>query len=426
VEPSHRPESDRLSVGSAERHQPRAPGDLTATLRRVPRILLVSNDFPPRHGGIQTYLHHLALAVPAGELAVYAPDWPKAASFDAQLPFPVFRHPGPLMLPTSGVLRRAVGLLRELRCDTVWFGAAAPLALLGPALRRAGVRRVVASSHGHEVGWSMLPPGRMALRQIGANADVVTAVSRYTRRRIASAFGPRAALELLPPGVDCATFRPDPGARAEIRRRHRLGDAPVVLCVSRLVARKGQDMLVRALPAIQRQVPGATLLLVGDGPQRAAVHRLAQSCGVAGAVMCTGAVPWSELPAYYAAGDVFAMPCRTRGHGLDVEGLGLVFLEASATGLPLVVGDAGGARETVRAGRTGELVNGRDVAAVSRALATLLADPEHAAAMGRRGRRWMLQDWDWSCRQQQINELLLAGRTAPRSQRRTPWTPRHA
>src|SRR5262249_49483691 len=162
------------------------------------------------------------------------------------LPFPVVRHPGTLMLPTSAVSRRAIGLVRELRCDTVWFGAAAPLALLGPALRRAGVARVVASSHGHEVGWSMIPPGRMALRRSGADAAVVTAVSRYPRRRIASALGPRAAVELLRPGVDCDAFRPDPGARTEIRRRHRLGEAPVVLCVSRLVARKGQDMLVRA------------------------------------------------------------------------------------------------------------------------------------------------------------------------------------
>ncbi|MGH3918836.1 MAG: glycosyltransferase family 4 protein [Pseudonocardiaceae bacterium] len=373
----------------------------------MPRILLVSNDFPPRAGGIQAYLHELTMALPAGEVAVYAPDWPGADAFDAQQPFPVVRHPGTLMLPTPPVLRRAAGLLRELRYETVWFGAAAPLALLGPALRRAGVRRVVASSHGHEVGWSMLPAGRMALRRIGTDADVVTAVSQYTRRRVASAFGPQAALELLPPGVDCAAFHPDPVARAEIRRRHRLGEAPVVLCVSRLVARKGQDTLVKALPAIRRQVPGATLLLVGGGPRRAELHRLAESCGVADAVVCTGPVPWSELPAHYAAGDVFAMPCRTRGRGLDVEGFGLVYLEAAATGLPVVAGDAGGARETVRAGDTGDLVNGRDVAAVARTVATLLADPERAAAMGRRGRRWMLQEWSWACRAQRLSDLLL-------------------
>jgi phosphatidyl-myo-inositol dimannoside synthase len=379
---------------------------MVGTVRSMPRVLLVSNDFPPRPGGIQAYLHQLAMALPAGAIGVYAPDWPGAAAFDAGLPFPVVRHPGTLMLPTPAVLRRATGLLRELRCETAWFGAAAPLALLGPALRRAGVRRVVASSHGHEVGWSMLPPGRLALRRIGTDADVVTAVSQYTRRRIASAFGPRAALELLPAGVDCETFHPDSAARIEIRRRHRLGEAPVVLCVGRLVARKGQDMLVRALPAIRRQVPGATLLLIGDGPGRSVLHRLAQSCGVANAVVCAGSVPWSELPAYYAAGDVFAMPCRTRGRGLDVEGLGLVFLEAAATGLPVVVGDAGGARETVRPGDTGELINGRDLAALTRTIATLLADPDRAAAMGHRGRRWMQKEWRWGARAERLAALL--------------------
>jgi phosphatidylinositol alpha-1,6-mannosyltransferase len=366
----------------------------------------VSNDFPPRPGGIQAYLYQLVMALPAGAITVYTPDWPGAAAFDARLPFPVVRHPGTLMLPTPAVLHRAIELLREGSYDTVWFGATAPLALLGPALRRAGVARVVASSHGHEVGWSMVPPGRVALRRIGMDADVVTAVSQYTRRRIASALGPRAAVELLHPGVDCGVFRPDPGARADIRRRHRLGEAPVVLCVSRLVARKGQDMLVRALPAIRRQVPGTRLLLVGDGPRRAALHQLAQSCDVGDAVVGTGSVPWSELPAYYAAGDVFAMPCRSRGHGLDVEGFGLVFLEASATGLPVVAGDAGGARETVQPGNTGELVNGRDPAAVTRAVATLLADSERAAAMGQRGRNWMLRDWQWPRRARQLATLL--------------------
>lgn len=372
----------------------------------MPRTLLVSNDFPPRVGGIQAYLRELVAALPSEKIAVYAPDWPGAAAFDAQLPFPVLRHPGRLMLPGPPVLQRAGVALRELNCETVWFGAAAPLALLGPALRRAGARRVVASSHGHEVGWAMVPPGRSALRRIGLDADVVTVVSRYTRRRVSSAFGPLAALELLPPGVDTRTFQPDQAAREEIRARHRLGGAPVVLCVSRLVARKGQDVLIRAMPAIRRQVPGARLLLVGDGPRRGALGRLAQACDVGDAVVCTGSVPGPELPAYYAAGDVFAMPCRTRGKGLDVEGLGLVFLEAAATGLPVVVGDSGGARETVRPGQTGERVDGRDVAAVARTVASLLADPGRAASMGRSGRRWMQQDWTWSRRAEVLLRTL--------------------
>ncbi|MDQ3990631.1 MAG: glycosyltransferase family 4 protein, partial [Actinomycetota bacterium] len=303
------------------------------------RTLLVSNDFPPRAGGIQSYLYELARRLPPDGLVAYVPEWPGAADLDRSLPFPVVRHPGPLMLPVPDVARRARRIAREHGCDTVWFGAAAPLALCGPALRRVGVDRVVASTHGHEVGWAMTPGGRAALRRIGRGSDVVTVVSRYTRRRVSAVFGPLAALEHLPPGVDTAVFRPDPGARAEIRRRYRLGQAPVVGCVSRLVPRKGQDVLVRALPEIRRRVPGAVLLLVGDGRYRRALERLAASCGVDDAVRCTGSVPWTELPAYHATGDVFAMPCRTRAGGLDVEGLGLVFLEAAAAGLPVVAGN---------------------------------------------------------------------------------------
>ena len=316
--------------------------------------LLVTNDFPPRAGGIQGYLAELAGRLPAGELIVYAPAWPGAARFDAALSYPVYRHPGSLMLPVSTVARRAAALAREHSCDTVWFGAAAPLALLGPGLRRrAGMSRVVASTHGHEVGWSMMPAARQALRRIGERADVVTVVSRYTRRRFASAFGPLAALEHLPPGIDTGRFRPDQAARTELRRRYRLGERPVISCVSRLVARKGQDTLLAALPLVRRQAPDAVLLLVGDGPYAGRLRELAAAHGVAGHVVFTGPVRWDELPAHHAVGDVFALPCRTRGRGLDVEGLGIVLLEAAAAGLPVVAGDSGGAPETVRPGATG-------------------------------------------------------------------------
>lgn len=370
------------------------------------RTLLVSNDFPPRAGGIQSYLHELACRLPPDGLVAYVPDWPGTAASDAALPFPVVRHPGQLMLPVPDVARRAERIAREHGCDTVWFGAAAPLGLLGDRLRRAGVDRVVASSHGHEVGWAMTPGGRSVLRRIGRGSDVVTVVSHYTRRRTAAAFGALAALEHLPPGVDAEVFRPDPGARAEIRRRHGLGGAPVVVCVSRLVPRKGQDVLIRALPEIRRRVPGAVLLLVGGGPHRAALRRLAVRCGVDGAVHAAGSVPRSALPAYHAAGDVFAMPCRTRGGGLDVEGLGIVFLEAAATGLPVVAGNSGGAAETVVDGVTGHVVDGRDTAGVARTVASLLADPDRAAAMGAAGRERMRRHWDWADRATQLAAWL--------------------
>jgi phosphatidyl-myo-inositol dimannoside synthase len=384
------------------------------------RTLLVTNEFPPRAGGIQNYLQNLADRLPAGELVVYAPAWPGAAAFDATRGYPVHRHPTSLMLPTPAVARRAVALAREHGVRTVWFGAAAPLGLLGLTLRqRAGVCRVVASTHGHEVGWSMLPLARQALRRIGDGSDVVTVVSRYTRGRLAAALGPRAALEHLPPGVDTELFRPDPAARADLRRRYRLGSAPVVTCVSRLVARKGQDSLVRVLARVRERVPGTRLLLVGDGPAGPRLRRLARAHGLDDAVLFTGAVPAAELPAHHAVGDVFALPCRTRGGGLDVEGLGIVLLEAAACGLPVVAGDSGGAPETVQDGRTGHVVGGRDPDALARALTALLADPDRARAMGTAGRRRMRRDWSAAAVTARLG-ALLAGlgrgqevRTAP-------------
>jgi phosphatidylinositol alpha-1,6-mannosyltransferase len=370
----------------------------------------VTNDFPPRPGGIQNYLDSLARRLPADDLVVYAPSWNSSSGshpeFDAAAPFEVVRHPTSLMLPTPDVLRRAKDIVRARDCESVWFGAAAPLALLSRSLRRTGARRIVASTHGHEVGWSMLPGARQVLRQIGDSTDVVTYVSEYTRRRFAAAFGPMAGLEHLPSGVDTELFRPDDAARAEIRSRHGLGDRPTVVCVSRLVPRKGQDMLVRAVPELRKRVPDLALLLVGGGPYRKQLTRLADELDVAGDVVFTGSVPWRELPAHYAAGDVFAMPARTRGKGLDVEGLGLVYLEAAATGLPVIAGRSGGAPETVLDEVTGHVVDGRDVTQLVETLSPLLTDPVRARKMGEAGRAWVSEHWRWDLLAQRLGHLL--------------------
>jgi len=374
-------------------------------IRVTRRTLVVTNDFPPRPGGIQAYVDALLARQPPGSVVVYASTSRGAAAFDAAQPYPVVRHRTRLLLPTPAVLRRAREVARAEGCTAVWFGAAAPLALLGPGLRPAGIERVVASTHGHEVGWAALPGGRQALRRIGAGVDVVTYLGEYTRARLAPALGPHPRLERLPPGVDTDLFTPAVDGD-EVRRRYGLEDRPTVVCVSRLVPRKGQDVLIRALPAIRRRAAGAALLIVGAGRDLSRLRRLALSTGVDRDVVLTGGVPWAELPAHYAAGDVFAMPCRTRRGGLDVEGLGIVYLEASASGLPVVAGDSGGAPDAVLDGETGDVVPGRSVAAVADRVASLLADRDAARAMGEKGRAWVEREWRWDALAARLGRLL--------------------
>ena len=369
--------------------------------------LVVTNDFPPRDGGIQSFVHALAIRLPSGTVTVYAPSWEGAAEFDARQPMRVIRHPTSLMLPVPSVARRAVAALEAGGCDTVLFGAAAPLGLLAPTLRRAGARRLVAVTHGHEAGWAALPGARGLLRRIGDAVDVVTYLGEYFRTRIASALSPEAAARMvrLAPGVDVATFRPGAGG-AMVRKRLGLDGRPVVVCVSRLKPRKGQDTLIRAWPQVTAAVPDATLLLVGGGPFGKNLRTLAGRLGVTGSVRFTGSVPWADLPGYYDAGDVFAMPCRTRRGGLDVEGLGLVYLEASATGLPVIGGDSGGAPDAIQDGESGYVVRGGSVTAVADRVIELLTHPVRARAMGEHGLDWVRREWRWDQVASHLEDIL--------------------
>ncbi|MGZ4664154.1 MAG: glycosyltransferase family 4 protein, partial [Frankiaceae bacterium] len=225
------------------------------------------------------------------------------------------------------------------------------------------------------------------------------------RKRLSPALGRHPVLARVPSGVDTSIFHPGAGG-AEIRRRHRLESRPVIVCVSRLVERKGQDMLIRALPDIRRAVPGAALLIVGGGPYREKLKRLARDAGVEADVILTGSVPWTELPAHYDAGNVFAMPCRTRRAGLEVEGLGIVYLEASATGLPVVGGNSGGAPDAVLEGETGYVVDGRSQNEITRRVVELLQDSSLARRMGRQGRHWAEREWRWDILAGKLRSLL--------------------
>jgi phosphatidylinositol alpha-1,6-mannosyltransferase len=350
--------------------------------------LVVTNDFPPRIGGIESFVA-LACRLLDDDVAVLTSTAAGSAYGDAAAPYPVERLPGPL-LPTPAVGRAAVDLLRRSGADRVLFGAAAPLALLAPTLRAAGAHRIVALTHGHETWWATVPGSRTLLRRIGDEVDVLTTISDYVSERIASALSPagRAKLVRLPPPVDLDVFRPgDPprsgaGTRIEVD-----GGTKRVVGVGRLVRRKGFDTLLDAWGLLGRgsSVAGPQLVLVGDGPERSSLERQVRRSRLRG-VTFTGALGPAGVLGQLRRADVFALPVRTRLAGLDPEGLGLAALEASACGLPVVVGRSGGAPETVVPGRTGYVVDPDDPYELATRLADLLADPGHARELGAAGR----------------------------------------
>jgi phosphatidyl-myo-inositol dimannoside synthase len=350
----------------------------------VPTTLLVTNDFPPRVGGIQRTLEALVRELPADRVAVFCPAWDGTAGYDAAAPFRVLRQPERFLRPTPGVARRVERAVDEVGAEVVVFGAAYPLAWLGPRLAARGVP-YLAAAHGFEY-WLALAPGTHALMRHATSraARVPVMCSAFIARTVRTAVPRNVPVSVLYPGADVDRFRPDLPT-GDIRERLGIGDRPLVVCVSRLVPRKGQDVLIRGLERVRRRVPDAALLLVGGGPDEARLRDLA-TAAPAGSVFFAGEVGEADLARHYAVGDVFAMPCRTRRAGLEVEGWGNVFIEAAACGRPVVVGDSGGAREALVDGETGLLVNGADVNEVADAVAALLGDHERARAMGEAGR----------------------------------------
>ena len=366
----------------------------------VPRTLLVTNDYPPQVGGIQRTLEALVRRLPPDRVAVLCPNAEGGDVFDRAAPYPVYRQPERFLWPLPEVRRRLHQAVRSFGADVVLFGAVYPLALLGPSLAETGTP-YLAAAHGFEY-WLSIGPGTHALvrRATARAARVPVMCSAFIARVVRTAVPDNVPVSVMYPGADLEAFRPDL-PYGDLTDLHGVSDRPLIVCVSRLVARKGQDVLIRAMPRIRRDVPDASLLIVGDGPDRDRLVRLAADAPNR-SVVFAGQVSEGDLPRYYRAGDVFAMPCRSRLGGLEVEGWGNVFLEAAACARPVVVGDSGGARESLAPGETGLLVNGSDVAEVAGAVGSLLADPERADAMGRAGRERVVRAFGWSRAAEQL------------------------
>jgi phosphatidylinositol alpha-1,6-mannosyltransferase len=364
--------------------------------------LIITNDFLPRIGGIESFVSEIC-ALLDNDVVVYASGSPDAKASDRDRPFPVIRD-GPLLLPTPRVARRAASLLRAVGATQVIFGAAAPLGLLAPTLRRAGARRILGLTHGHETWWSRLPASRQLLRRVGDSCDHLTTISGYTERRIASALSPSARRRLLrlAPPVDIRRFRPTEGAAARSTGR--------CAAVARLIRRKGMDTLLRAWrTVIDRSAPsGATreLVVVGDGPQRPRLERTIHELELSDHVRLMGALPREAVIGQLQRADVFALPVRTLLAGLNPEGLGLAALEAAACGLPVIVGHSGGAPETVRDGDTGFVVPSEDHQLLAERLGLLLDNPSLALEMGSRGRHYVCAHFSMDSARAKLCEAL--------------------
>jgi phosphatidylinositol alpha-1,6-mannosyltransferase len=345
-------------------------------------------------------LEALVGELPADRVAVFCPAHPTAQGFDSTADYRVLRQPERFLLPTPAVLDRLAAAVRETASDVVLFGAMYPLAMLGPSLARMGIP-YLSAAHGFEYWLSIAPGTHAAMRYAASRASRIFCCSGFVARTVRTAVRRPTPVSVLHLGADVSTFRPDLPTH-DLRRRHGIGDRPVVVCVSRLVARKGQDVLIEGIDRIRGHAPGAVLVIVGSGPYDPHLRRLAARAP-GGSVVFTGAVPEADLPRYYALGDVFAMPCRTRLAGLEVEGWGNVFIEAAACAKPVVVGDSGGAREALIDGETGVLVDGTDVGSVANAVGNLLADPERARRLGVAGRDRVLRHLTWSA----VGERLM-------------------
>ena len=373
-------------------------------------VLFVTNDFGPRAGGIETFIIGLIERRPVGQTIVYTSAQANSEQYDAdwlaQYGVRVIRDRSKILLPTPRVAFHLKKIIRKEGITTAAFGAAAPLGLLSAGMKRAGVVRTVALTHGHEVWWAKVFPFNLLLRRIGSTVDVLTYLGEFTRSAISKGLTAKAQASMvkIAPGIDVEHFIPTDAT--VLRNSLGLSDKKVIVSVGRLVHRKGQDHLIEAMPEILKSIPQAHLLLVGEGPYREHLQTLVKKHNLEASVTFIGRIQYKDLPSYICVGDIFAMPSRSRLMGLEVEGLGIVYLEASSCGLPVLAGDSGGAPDALVQNETGLVVNGTDDQQIATAAIKLLTDIELSKKMGLAGRQWIIDNWRWEIWSKDFEKLL--------------------
>jgi phosphatidyl-myo-inositol dimannoside synthase len=366
--------------------------------------LLVTNDFPPKTGGIQSYLWELWRRLDPAEVTVLTTPHEGAATWDATQPFRVERTRERLLLPTPSLARRIDALAAEVGAGRIVLDPALPIGLLGPRLARPYALVL----HGAEVTVpGRLPGGRRLLGRVLRGATEIIAAGGYPAAEAEQAAGRRLPVTVVPPGVDTTRFRPlDADGRAKARARLGLPpDAMIVVSVSRLVPRKGMDVLIRAAGRLAATHPALVVAIGGAGRDRARLDRLARTVGAP--VQMLGRVSEADLPDLYGCADVFAMLCRNRWVGLEQEGFGIVFLEAAACGVAAVAGDSGGAAEAVADGVTGVVVDRPvDVGAAAEALRGLLDVDDRRAAMGTAARERAMTEFGYDVLARRLADVV--------------------
>jgi phosphatidylinositol alpha-1,6-mannosyltransferase len=373
--------------------------------------LLVTNDFPPKLGGIQSYLWELWRRLPPAETTVLTTPYSGDRAWDAEQAYRVVRRRETVLFPTPGLARDVDALAREVGADVIFVDPALPVGWIVPRLRAAPAVVVV---HGAEITVpGRLPTRPLLARVLHAATGVVAAGEYPLAEAVHAARRPLPAL-VVPPGIDVARFRPsaDDAERAEARSRLGLpADARIVLGVSRLVPRKGFDRLIDALGSLPADV---VVVLVGGGRDRERLERRAARAGVAHRVRFLGRVSDDDLPLAHRAADVFAMLCRDRWGGLEAEGFGIVFLEAGASGLACLAGRSGGSHEAVLDGDTGYVVDPRDVDGIASHLRRLLDDPGLRHRLGVDARARAEAEWSYDRRVEPLARLAAGDLTVLR------------